>query len=221
LASRAECIAIAKLDARFGTHVFLHEGCLEGSGVSAYPIISINLNKDKIGLDWSSEWRVSATNGGKAGSVLKQTNSSGRYILVKAAEEKGKPEGKSVTVGGQVLTLGDNLRTCDLGPEAWAEMSIGKELEATIPAGWRLATRDEASAVAKLGATFGTHVLLHQGCILGGEEAYPIIVKTLKPDKIGENWSSKWPVTATNGAQPGSVLRVSNSSGRYLLVRQP
>jgi len=219
LASIDEARAVAKLGARFGTHVFLHLGCILGGDMS-YPIISTTLNPAKVGENWSAQWPCTATNGGQPGSVLRQSNSNGRYILIKTGGES-KVLGPSVTVNGRLLQLGDNVRTCNLDESKWNESSIGSENpEATIPAGWRLASKDEVVAIAKLGARFGTHVLLHLGCIMGGEESYPIISTALDAAKAGQTWSSQWPCSATNGGQPGSILRQSNASGRYILIRQ-
>jgi len=128
--------------------------------------------------------------------------------------------GPSIIVGGKMLQLGDNVRTCNLDASHWSDASIGSESgEAKIPMGWRLANIEETKALARIGAKFGTHVLLHSGCLLGGEMSYPIVTMSLDASKAGQLWSSQWPCTGTSGPLPGSILRQNNNSGRYLLVR--
>jgi len=112
------------------------------------------------------------------------------------------------------IVLGENVRTCSLPPSDWNATVIGSENPTvTIPEGWRLSTMEECIDIAKSKARFGTHVFLHQGCFeKDSDNAFPIIGIALRAEQYGEKWTTKWPVDASDGPNPGSILKQNNKS---------
>uniref|UniRef100_A0A6B2L9I1 TRAF-type domain-containing protein n=1 Tax=Arcella intermedia TaxID=1963864 RepID=A0A6B2L9I1_9EUKA len=113
--------------------------------------------------------------------------------------------------------IGSDLRTFLNEPSEYCVGNGTTETEGRIPAGWRLATKEETIEATKFGVTFNTATLVHSGC-LANTHPNAICTSTYRYPGGGDfDFSNS--CTASDQGNPNSLIKMESGSKKFLLIR--